>query len=115
MPKYTPEARNIALSTREKLQMLIANAGKLLSMKLQLSMETGLRPVELTRLRAKDLDLDHKTVNPTTAKKGNARTIPLSENLTTKLRDHITTYQLTQTTECSTAQTPTTTENNTET
>ena len=94
MPKYTPEARNIALPTREKLQMLIANAGKLLSMKLQLSMETGLRPVELTRLRAKDLDLDHKTVNPTTAKKGNARTIPLSENLTTKLRDHITTYQL---------------------
>jgi integrase len=74
MPKYTHEARNIALPTREKLQMLIANSGKLLSMKLQLSMETGLRPVELTRLRVKDLDLDHKTVNPTTAKKGNART-----------------------------------------
>ncbi len=48
--------------------MLIASAGKLLGMKLQLSMETGLRPVELTRLKVKDLDLDHKTVNPTTAK-----------------------------------------------
>jgi integrase len=94
MPKYAIEARNIALPTREKLQMLIAHAGKLLSMKLQLSIETGLRPVELVRLRVKGLDLDHKTVNPTTAKKGNARTVPLSENLTTKLRDHIIAYQL---------------------
>jgi integrase len=94
MPKYAIEARNIALPTREKLQMLIAHAGKLLSTKLQLSMETGLRPVELCRLRVKDIDFDHKTVNPTTAKKGNARTVPLSENLTTKLRDHIIAYQL---------------------
>jgi len=94
MPKYSQEAKNIALPTREKLQMLIANAGKLLSMKLQLSMETGLRPVELTRLKAKDIDLDHKTVNPTTAKHGNPRTVPLSQNLTAKIAEHIQTYQL---------------------
>ena len=75
MPKYREEAKNIALPTREKIQMLIANAGKLLSMKLQLSMETGLRPVELTRLKVKDIDLEHKTVNPTTAKRGNPRTV----------------------------------------
>jgi integrase len=89
MPQYRPEAKNIALPTREKIQMFIANAGKQLGRKLQLSMETGLRPVELARLRVKDLDLDHKTVNPTTAKKGNARTIPLSQNLTVKLQEHI--------------------------
>jgi integrase len=89
MPKYKPEAKNIALPTKEKIQMFIANAGKQLSRKLQLSMETGLRPVELTRLKVKDLDLDHKTVNPTTAKNGNARTIPMSANLTAKLQEHI--------------------------
>jgi integrase len=89
MPHYRPEAKNIALPTREKIQMFIANAGKQLGRKLQLSMETGLRPVELTRLRVKDLDLDHKTVNPTTAKKGNARTVPMSPNLTAKLQEHI--------------------------
>jgi integrase len=66
MPKYTQEAKNVALPTREKLLMLISNAEKLLSMKLQLSMETGLRPVELSRLKVRDIDLDHKTVNPTT-------------------------------------------------
>ena len=94
MPKYKPEAKNIALPTKEKIQMLIASAGKLLGMKLQLSMETGLRPVELARLKVKDLDLDHKTVNPTTAKKGNARTLPLDETLTAKLKEHIANHNL---------------------
>jgi integrase len=94
MPSYRPEAKNIALPTKEKIQMLIASAGKLLGMKLQMSMETGLRPIELARLKVKDLDLDHKTVNPTTAKKGNARTVPMSETLTAKLREHIANHKL---------------------
>ena len=68
MPKYIQEARNIALPTQEKLNMLIAKAGKTLSPKLQLSKETGLRPIALCNLRVKDIDLDHKTINPTTAK-----------------------------------------------
>ena len=89
MPKYREEAKNIALPTREKIQMLIANAGNLLSTKLQLSMETGLRPVELARLRVKDLDLEHRTVNPITAKRGNPRTVPMSQALTMKLQEHI--------------------------
>jgi len=89
MPLYKEEQRNIALPTREKLQMLIANARKPTSTKLQLSMETGLRPVELCRLKVKDIDLDHKTINPTTAKNGNARTLPISTSLTTTLEEHI--------------------------
>ena len=96
MPIYREPAKNIALPTKEKLLMLIANAGSLLSMKLTLSMETGLRPVELTRLKVKDLDLEHRTANPTTAKKGNARTIPMSQSLTQKLQEHIIRENLTQ-------------------
>ncbi len=94
MPLYRPEAKNIALPTREKIQMLISASGKLLGLKLQLSMETGLRPVELTRLKVKDLDLDHKTVNPTTAKNGNPRTVPISESLKQKLHEHIIQHNL---------------------
>lgn len=89
MPKYREPAKNIALPTREKIQMLIANAGELLSMKLQLSMETGLRPVELCRLKVKDLDLEHRTINPTTAKRGTPRTLPISEALKQRLQEHI--------------------------
>ena len=86
MPLYTPEAKAIKIPTNEKIEMLIARAGHILSPKLQLSKETGLRPVELSRLKAKDIDLDHKTVNPTTAKKGNPRTLPMTTNLTTKIQ-----------------------------
>jgi len=89
MPKYREAAKNIALPTKEKIQMLIAEAGELLSIKLTLSMETGLRPVELTRLKVKDIDFEHKTVNPTTAKRGNPRTLPMSQSLTQRLQAHI--------------------------
>jgi len=90
MPNYREPAKNIALPTREKIRMLIADAGYVLSTKLTLNMETGLRPVELMRLKVKDLDLEHKTVNPTTAKHGNPRTLPISESLKQKLEEHIT-------------------------
>ena len=69
MPIYREEAKNITLPTKEKLLILIANAGNLLSMKLSLSMETGLRPVELCRLKVKNIDIEHKVVNPTTQPK----------------------------------------------
>jgi len=89
MPKYREDAKNISLPTKEKLLMLIANAGYLLSTKLTLSMEAGLRPIELCRLKVKDIDLDHKAVNPTTAKRGNPRTIPIPATLTIRLQEHI--------------------------
>ena len=89
MPKYTQEAKNIALPTKEKLLMLIANAPKVLGIKLQMSMETGLRPIELCNLKVKDIDLDHKTVNPTTAKGGNPRTVPMTASLTAKIQERI--------------------------
>jgi len=85
MPIYLQEEQNIALPTKEKLLMLIANASAKLSIKLSISMETGLRPVELCRLKVKDIDIDHKTVNPLTAKRGNARTLPISTQLTNNI------------------------------
>jgi integrase len=88
-PSYKQDAKNIALPTKEKIMMIIAEAGKVLGTKLQLSLETGLRPVELCRLRVKDIDLEHKTVNPTTAKNGNPRTVPFSESLRLKIRERI--------------------------
>ena len=88
-PRYTQDAKNIALPTRERLMMIIANSPKAFATKLQMSMETGLRPVELCRLRVRDLDMQHKTVNPTTAKGGNPRTVPFSENLKLKLQERI--------------------------
>ena len=53
MPFYQQEAKIIKLPTKEKLIMLISSAQKPLSIKLRISMEAGLRPVELVRLKAK--------------------------------------------------------------
>jgi len=100
MPRYTQDAKNIALPTNNKLSMLIANAPKTLRTKLQMSKETGLRPVDLCRLKVKNIDLEHKTVNPTTAKGGNPRTIPMSANLTAKIQERILVNNLTPTTNC---------------
>ncbi|HLE75250.1 MAG TPA: site-specific integrase [Candidatus Bathyarchaeia archaeon] len=88
-PKYSTEAQPIKVPTAEKLEMFIAKAGRLMSMKLRLSKEAGLRPIELCRLRVKDVDLDQKLVYPTTAKHGAARALKISENLSFALADHI--------------------------
>jgi integrase len=73
MPLSEPEAKAIKIPTKEKIGMLISSAGKTLSTKLTLSKETGLRPVELCKLKVRDMDLEQRIVYPTTTKHGSAR------------------------------------------
>jgi integrase len=89
MPFYTPEAKTIKIPTKEKLEMLIARAGRTLSIKLSISKETGLRPIELHNLKVKDIDLDQRIVYPTTAKRGSGRALKISEKLRNAIQDHI--------------------------
>ena len=69
--------------------MLIANSGKIMTAKLTLSKETGLRPVEVCNLKVKDIDLEQKIVYPTTAKHGASRALKISNSLQAILRTHI--------------------------
>ena len=89
MPLYKVEEQHIRIPTKEKVQMLIANAGETLATKLTLSMETGLRPIELCNLRVKDIDLEQRLIYPRTAKHGAGRTLRMSHNLTKLLQTHI--------------------------
>ena len=89
MPLYTPDAKTIKIPTTEKIEMLIASSGRILSMKLTISKETGLRPIELHNLKVKDVDLDQRIIYPTTAKHGSARRLKISSKLQTTLRDYI--------------------------
>jgi len=88
-PKYEPDPRQIRTPTKEKLEMLIANSGRKMATKLQLSMETGIRPVELVNLKVKDIDIEQRIVYPTTAKHGNARTLKISLILQNMIMDYI--------------------------
>jgi len=97
MPRYQTEQHHIKIPTKEKLEMLIANSGRVMALKLKISMETGLRPIELTKLRVKDIDLEHKTVHPTIAKHGLARMLKISNTLQNMLADYISRRKLNQT------------------
>jgi len=89
MPLYKPQAKAIKIPTKEKIEMLTASAGRTLSIKLTISKETGLRPIELCNLKVKDIDIEQKIIYPTTAKHGSARTLKISNNLQTTLQNYI--------------------------
>ena len=57
--------------------------------KLQISYETGLRPIEVVNLIARDIDFDHRLILPRTAKNGAPRTLKISLKLEAMLRDYI--------------------------
>ena len=89
MPLYKTEAQAIKIPTTENIERLIAGAGRILSIKLTTSKETGLRPIELCRLKRKDIDLDRRLIHPTTAKNGLARTLKISRNLQATLQNYV--------------------------
>jgi integrase len=89
MPKYQTQDKMPKLPTEEQIKTLIAGAGKKLSLRLRLSMETGIRPTELCNLKVTDLDIPHNAINPTTAKHGCGRTLRISTQLTQDLQTYI--------------------------
>ncbi len=93
-PKYKQETKLRRIPTTENLNMLIAKARRTISTQMTISKETGLRPIELCTLKVKDIDLDHKTIYPTTAKNGAPRKLKISNRLTLMIQNHINTKKL---------------------
>ena len=93
-PTYYQEPKTIRIPTTAHIDMLIANSGKIMTVKLTLSKETGLRPVEVCNLKVKDIDLQQKIVYPTTAKHGAPRALKISNSLNEMLRTHIDKHKL---------------------
>jgi len=92
-PKFKrPPSRPIRIPTEERINMIIAESGKVLATKLTLSKETGLRPIEVHTLKVKDIDFEQHLIYPTTAKNGASRTLRISNNLASLLQTHITRY-----------------------
>lgn len=87
--KYNRTNRPIRIPTEERINMIIAQSGRILATKLTLSKETGLRPVELQTLKVKDIDLQQHLVYPTTAKHGASRILKIPESLSSLLFAHI--------------------------
>ena len=89
-PTYKPEQKQIKIPTTEQLDTLITHTYRKITMiKLLLSKETGLRPIELCRLKVKDIDLIKKQIYPTTAKRGNPRILKINMKLKILIKNHI--------------------------
>jgi integrase len=98
-PKYKRVYKSIQPPTKEKQQMLISTARGTLSLKLGISVETGLRPCEVTGnpkgLKVKDIHPDTRTITPYSAKGCNPRPpIKISHELTTRLQTYIIKHKL---------------------
>jgi len=88
--KFYDNAKEIQVPPRTKIDQIIADSGKTLALKLQVSVKTGLRPIEIFELKTKDIDLNQRYIYPTTAKHGAPRKIKIDEQLTQLLQNYIT-------------------------
>ena len=85
------------IPTTEKLNMLISNARPRMALILSMSKELGTRPIELTWLKIKDINLENGTVNIISAKHCNARILKLKTRTLEMLRKYINEKHLKQT------------------
>ena len=93
-PKYVIEERSIQPPSDARIDQFIAAARHELSVKIQVSQQTGLRPIEIVGekgLRARDIHLDQQTITARSTKGCNARPpIKITPELTARLQAHIT-------------------------
>jgi hypothetical protein len=97
-PTYKIDEKTIQPPTAERCAMLLAGAHRTLSMKIDISIQTGLRPIEIQGkkgLRAKDIHPDTKTITATNTKGCNARPpMPITQELTNRLQHYIIKHDL---------------------
>ena len=98
-PTYHTDSKSIQPPSEEKVKMLIAAAKGQLSLKITISQETGLRPIEVTGtkgLKVKDIHPDQNTITAINTKRCNARPpLKISDELKTRILTHISTKHLT--------------------
>jgi integrase len=88
-PFYERYDRQPKIPSEEKLNMIIANSSKRLALILSIIKDLGLRPIEVTWLKVKDIDLDSGMVTITSAKYCVGRTLKLKSNTLAMLKNYI--------------------------
>jgi integrase len=95
-PFYARYDKLPKIPTEEKLNMLISNASTRISLFLSMSKDLGTRPIELTWLKIKDVNLENGIVNITSAKHCIGRALKLKTNTLEMLKKYITKRRLNQ-------------------
>jgi len=82
------------IPSEEKINLVIANCSKKYALAFSMIRDLGLRPIELTWLRVKDIDLESGIVTITSAKHCSGRTLRLRQTTLLMLRNYIATKDL---------------------
>jgi integrase len=89
MPKIQVRSRPIQVPTKEKVEALIDSCKAPMCIKLRLSAETGLRPIQVYSLKAKNIDTAQRLIYAESAKNGNPVTSKVSTILINQLAEYI--------------------------
>jgi integrase len=95
-PFYQRYDKQPKIPTEEKINMLIANARPRMALFLSMSKDLGTRPIELTWLQVKHINLDNGAVNITSAKHCVGRTLKMKQTTLEMLKKYIVKKQLNQ-------------------
>jgi integrase len=95
-PFYARYDKLPKIPTEEKINMIISHAHTRMALFLSMSKDLGSRPIELTWLKVKDIDLQTGTVNITGAKHTVGRNGKLKTNTLEMLRQYINNKHLNQ-------------------
>ena len=90
VPRYLRPERLPIVPTSEQINKIIAHSGRKYSMIFSILRDTGLRPVELSRLSLKQIDLHKGILYPESAKRGRARALKLKTATLAMLKEYIT-------------------------
>ena len=90
-PVYLQTAKMPKIPQEAKINLIIADSSKRLAVAISMSKDTGLRPIELMRLKLKDLDLAKGAVYPETAKHGSPRVLKLKNSTLNMLNKYLAT------------------------
>jgi len=95
-PFYQRYDKMPKIPTEEKLNMIIANASKKLALILSMMRDLGTRPIELTWLKVRDIDLQSGLVSITSAKHCVGRTLKLKPQTLAMLNAYVLRKKLSQ-------------------
>ena len=88
-PKYRRDHKLPYIPTREELNIIISHASKKYALIYSIMMDTGIRPVEASNIRLRDIDLEKGTINIYSAKHGSPRMVKVSSRTLAMLKEYV--------------------------
>ena len=88
-PKYYRHHRIPNVPTKENLNIIISHATKKYALIYSIMRDTGVRPVEVSGLTPKDIELEKGTLNIDTAKHGNPRVVKVKNQTLAMLKEYL--------------------------